>query len=314
MMKSFTTLTAAAAVLLAAGTANAADLRANGKTVEAPPAPSIFDIAFGASLASDYMFRGISQSNREPSVAAYFEPRLNVAPNFQLYAGVAGASISFANRAAAEIDLYGGIRPTFGKLALDIGGIYYYYPGGECYNYENLGGGLFGSVPGCSLEINKYGVPTLAKEDASFFEVYGKANLAVTDSFSIGGTLFYTDSYTNTGAEGIYYSGLAKYVFPTLPNGVGAYVSGEVGYQDLGRTDDFYGNIELADYTTWNVGLGFTYKVFTLDLRYHDTDLSKEDCYGITGDFTANSLGQSKWCGATFVAKLSVDLTLDSLK
>jgi len=30
------------------------------------------------------------------------------------------ASIDFPNRAAAEIDLYGGVRPTFGKLALEL--------------------------------------------------------------------------------------------------------------------------------------------------------------------------------------------------
>nr|WP_246164389.1 TorF family putative porin [Blastochloris sulfoviridis] len=305
MMKTFTTLTAAAAVLLAASAANAADLRAQSKTIEVPPPPSIFDIAFGAALSSNYLFRGISQSNNEPSVSAYFEPRFNFTPNFQGYVGIAGASIDFPNRAAAEIDLYGGIRPTFGKLALDIGGIYYWYPGGECYDTSN---------PACTWEWNKYGVATLAKEDASFFEVYGKASLALTDAFSIGGNIYYTDSYVNTGAEGIYYSGVAKYVFPTFANGVGVYVSGEVGYQDLGTTDDFYGYVSLPSYTTWNAGLGFTYKVFTLDLRYSDTDLSKTDCYLITGDFGANDLGQSKWCGATFLAKLSVDLTLDSLK
>jgi uncharacterized protein (TIGR02001 family) len=167
-------------------------------------------------------------------------------------------------------------------------------------------------------EVNKYGLTTLAKDDASFFEVYGKATFAVTDSFSLGANIYYTDSYTNTGAEGLYYSGTAKYTFPAFANGLGMYVSGEVGAQELGTTDAFYGLVRLPDYTTWNAGLGFTYKAFTLDLRYSDTDLSKADCYAITGDFTAypdaNGIGQSKWCGATFVAKLSVDLTLDSLK
>jgi uncharacterized protein (TIGR02001 family) len=321
MTKSFTTLTAAAAVLLAAGTANAADLRAKAPVVAAPPAPSMFDIAFGASLASDYIFRGISQSNREPSVSAYFEPRINFTPNLQGYVGVAGSSISFTNRAAAEIDLYGGLRATFGKLAVDVGGIYYYYPGGECY-----GPTLYGEC------ANNVVLPSfnVAKDDASFFEFYVKPTFAVTDAFTIGGNFYYTDSYVNTGAEGFYYSGTAKYVFPTFANGVGMYVSGEYGYQDFGTTDLFYASAAwpagtpLPDYSTWNVGLGFTYKVFTLDLRYYDTDLSKGDCNAITGDFSASQTGYvtsanpggygSKWCGATFVAKLSVDLTLDSLK
>ena len=37
------------------------------------------------------------------------------------------------NRAAAEIDVYGGIRPTFGAFAFDIGVWGYLYPGGTCY-------------------------------------------------------------------------------------------------------------------------------------------------------------------------------------
>ena len=71
----------------------------------------------------------------------------------------------------------------------------------------------------------------------------------------------------------------------------------------------FPNGIHYADYNTWNVGIGFTYKVFTLDLRYSDTNLSKGDCSVFTGAFNAqvgattvtgnNPLGtSSNWCGA----------------
>src|SRR5262245_18950222 len=124
-------LSVVAAVALATP-ALAADMRL--KAAPPPPPPlNPWDVAFGAGLTSDYIFRGISQSNRNPSVNAYFEPRYNVSPYLQLYAGVAGSRISFPNRAAAEIDGYAGIRPTFGPLALDFGGIVYWYPGGTCY-------------------------------------------------------------------------------------------------------------------------------------------------------------------------------------
>ena len=94
---------------------------------------------------NDYIFRGVTQSDHKPSVAAYFEPRYNINPNWQLYAGIAGESIKFANNAAAEIDFYGGVRPTFGPLAFDFGFWYYYYPGGQCYGSgptQRLGSGL----------------------------------------------------------------------------------------------------------------------------------------------------------------------------
>ena len=45
--------------------------------------------------------------------------------------------------------------------------------------------------------------------------------------------------------------------------------------------------INYTDYATWNVGVGFTYKVLTLDLRYIDTNLSKGDCNAFTSDHTA---------------------------
>ncbi len=39
--------------------------------------------------------------------------------------------------------------------------------------------------------------------------------------------------------------------------------------------------------------MGFTWKVFTLDLRYYDTDLSKGDCNAFTSDPTAEACGFS---------------------
>src|SRR5712675_621236 len=104
------TIAAVAAFALATGSASAADLVTKAKPVVAPEPPA-WDLAFGSAIASDYLFRGVTQSNHKPSVAAYFEPRYNINKDVQLYIGAAGESISFPNRAAAEIDIYGGIRP-----------------------------------------------------------------------------------------------------------------------------------------------------------------------------------------------------------
>src|SRR4051794_40898877 len=71
--------------------------------------------------------------------------------------------------------------------------------------------------------------------------------------------------------------------------------------------------------TTWNVGIGITKSVFTLDLRYYDTNYSKSDCNAFTSDHTARFSGDftginpggfgSTWCSATFVATGKFDLT-----
>ena len=95
------TIAAVAAFALATGSASAADLVTKAKPIVAPEPPA-WDLAFGSAIASDYLFRGVTQSNHKPSVAAYFEPRYNINKDNQLYVGLGGASIDFPNRAAAE--------------------------------------------------------------------------------------------------------------------------------------------------------------------------------------------------------------------
>lgn len=297
-----------ALIAMGASAAMAADLPAKVYTKAPPLVVSPWDIAFGASITNDYRFRGVAQSNRNPSVSAYFEPRYNINPNLQIYAGLAGSSISFTNRAAAEIDGYVGIRPTFGALALDAGFWYYGYPGGQCIDYNPA----IGVCPAGSAILPN---GNAMKANVSFYEIYGKATYTFNDMFAVGGNLYYSPNFLNFGTRGVYASATAKITAPSnmLPNGIGAYASGEFGRQWLGRADAFYLNTLLVDYNTWNVGVGFTWKAFTLDLRYSDTNMNKVQCNNFTSDFTAIG-GQSNWCGAAFVAKLSVDTSVNALK
>jgi uncharacterized protein (TIGR02001 family) len=326
---------AAAALAMTAGSTFAADMPV--KAVKAPPPPAFepWDLAFGSALMNDYIFRGITQSNHKPSVAAYFEPRYNVNKDVQLYIGASGESISFPNRAAAEIDIYGGIRPTFGMFAFDFGVWGYLYPGGQCFG--GVGPGTTNSCAafgqgtdfglGAGLPING----NFAKKSASFYEGYAKVNITINEQFQVGVNEYYSPNFLNLGAWGNYASITGKWTAPSSTfgsSGVGMYVSGEFGRQWLGTSDVFYGipgdpvfagGIKEPSYNTWNIGVGFTYKVFTLDLRYSDTNLSKGDCNAFTSDYTARFDGSftrinpggfgSNWCGAAGIAKLSADLT-----
>ncbi len=109
-MKKVVLSLAAVLAVSAAAPAFAADMPAKAPKVAPAPPPSPWDIAFGSAIMNDYIFRGVTQSGHRPSVAAYFEPRYNINANWQLYAGISGESIKFANNAAAEIDFYGGVR------------------------------------------------------------------------------------------------------------------------------------------------------------------------------------------------------------
>ena len=244
-------------------------------------------------------------------------------PYLQYYVGVAGSSISFPNRAAAEIDGYAGIRPTFGPLALDFGGIVYWYPGGSCFNGSTAP--VFGTdcLENSFLPVNG----NVIKKDLTFWEAYAKGTYTVNDQISLAGAAYYSPSVLNSGANGTYASGGAKFTAPSaaMPEGWGLYLSGEAGHWWLGTSDNFYAvvgypnGIPYKSYTTWNVGIGITKSVFSLDFRYYDTDLNKGDCNAFTSDQTARFTGDftpinpggfgSNWCGATFVVTGRFDLT-----
>src|SRR4029453_11213536 len=331
---------AAALLAVAASSALAADMAVKAKAP--PPAPfDPWDLAFGAAIMNDYIFRGVTQPTPNPSVAGYFEPRYNFTKDLQGYIGVAGESISFPNRAAAEIDIYGGIRPTFGMFAFDFGAWGYIYPGGQCFNAAAFpGSGIPGSEAQCILNGNLPLNGNVAKRSATFYEVYAKGNITVSDQFAFCFNEYYSPNFLNLGAWGNYASVTAKWTAPSTTfgsSGIGMYVSGEFGRQWLGTSDAFYGVTQFAgfpnytngipepSYNTWNIGLGFTYKVFTLDIRYTDTNLSKASCNAFTSDFSTTNASPnfvtainpgngasaygSNWCSATGIVKLSADLT-----
>jgi uncharacterized protein (TIGR02001 family) len=325
----------AAMLAMTAGSAFAADLPLKAAKA-APPAPfDPWDLAFGSAIMNDYVFRGVTQSNHNPSVAAYFEPRYNINKDTQLYVGVSSESISFPNRAAAEVDIYGGIRPTIGMFAFDVGAWGYLYPGGQCFNAAAFpGSGIPGSDAQCIINGNLPFNGNVAKKNASFFEVYGKVNVTLNDQWQVGVNEYYSPNFLNLGAWGDYASLTAKWTAPSTTfgtSGVGMYVSGEFGRQWLGTSDSFYGvvsplgnfaaGVPEPSYNTWNFGVGFTYKVFTLDVRYSDTNLSKASCNVFTSDYTTRNFSPSfitptnpggfgsSWCGATGIVKLSADLT-----
>jgi hypothetical protein len=175
----------------------------------------------------------------------------------------------------------------------------------------------------------------------SFWEVYGKATYTFNDQWAAGIQEWYSPSVVNTGAWGFFTTGNVTYTAPStwFTNGLGMYFSGDLGYWDLGTSNIFYGvgspdaqgnahnpnafGVKYTSYATWDLGLGFTYKILTLDLRYYDTNLTKAQCNVFTsaenstfspGNVTAqnpNGLG-TNWCSAAFVAKLSASVDFAS--
>jgi uncharacterized protein (TIGR02001 family) len=315
---------------MAVSSAMAADMATKAPPAPPPP-PSPWDVAITAALMTDYNFRGITQSAHNPSTQAGFELRYTQSPMWQYYAGISGESIDFPNHAAAEIDYYGGVRPTFDKLALDFGFWYYEYPGGNCF----FNSAFTGAQPNCNAALANGNV---AKKTASFYEWYGKATYTVNDQWALGIQEWYSPSVANTGSVGWFTTGNATFTAPGtwFQNGLGMYASADLGYWSLGKSDAFYGvgalgltpagfaGDQYKSYWTWDAGVGFTWKAFTLDLRYYDTNLNKGDCNAFTSDYTAGGASNvtaanpggvgSNWCSAAYIAKLSFATNLSNIK
>jgi uncharacterized protein (TIGR02001 family) len=290
------------ALALMASSAFAADIVTKAPK-KAPEPTSCFDVAFGGGLQSDYNFRGISQSDKGMSVFGYVEPRCNVTKDIQLYVGMWGWSTKLPTQPTGEFDLYGGVRLTFDKFAFDFGAMYYWYP--------NETQQFFANPALTAVSPTNFGFGPFTVKDTDFWEVYGKVTWTATDWLSINPYVYYSPDYLRTGANATYAGGIVKFTLPSawFPSDWGAYVSGEAAHYWIGTFTAFGTPFDLPDYTTWNVGIGATYKVFTVDVRYYDTDLSKTDCFILTADPRGVPSGQSKWCGASIVGKLSFDLT-----
>lgn len=109
-----------------------------------------FTIAGNAGLFSDYRFRGYSQTDYNPAL----QGGIDFAHKSGFYLGNWNSNVNSTlyNGASLEMDFYGGYKATFGEFGLDVGTIYYYYPGTGAYgpfeadNWEVYIGGSWGPL------------------------------------------------------------------------------------------------------------------------------------------------------------------------
>lgn len=81
------------------------------------------------TIASDYRFRGISQTFKQPTIQGGFD----YAHSSGLYVGNWNSNVSgnsYQNGGSLEMDVYGGYKfSSIKDVTADIGFLYYYYPG-----------------------------------------------------------------------------------------------------------------------------------------------------------------------------------------
>jgi len=104
----------------------------------APASPHTF--TGNLTFATDYRFRGVSQTFKGPAV----QGGLDYSHASGLYLGTWASNVSgnqYPNGSSLEWDFYGGWKGEVAKdLTLDVGGLYYWYPGTKFYNINPADG------------------------------------------------------------------------------------------------------------------------------------------------------------------------------
>jgi len=153
------------------------------------------EFSANVALTTDYMYRGISQSNEQPAISGGFDYGYSTGGFADVYAGIWTSSLDFADGdTSIEIDYYGGLTGEFSNnISWDVGGFYYQYPGTDAD----------------------------AAGDFDFFEVYGNLGYTFTDvrlEPSLGFGVAYSPDFFGETGDAVYFSGSLDL---SLPNGFG---------------------------------------------------------------------------------------------
>jgi uncharacterized protein (TIGR02001 family) len=199
---------------------------------DAPSSP--VTISGGATLVSDYRFRGISQTDKRLAVQGTF----TISHESGLYGTVWGSSIDdyVASGSDQEIDLIAGYKKTFDGTTIDAGLLYYYYPGSHGANTD------------------------FAEPYVSVAHTFGPVTGKITANYAP------SQKALTIGAgkeDNLYLAGDLSAGIPSTPLTLAAHFGHSFGpsYLTIGK-----------EYSDWNVGATYAWKNLSLGIQYVDTD------------------------------------------
>ena len=202
-----------------------------------------------AMIASDYLFRGISQTRSRPALQTNLELRHDSG----FYIGAFVSNFSFVGTdGRQEIDLLGGYRFALGELQVDVGAVWYTYPG-------------FSRQAG-QFNLNYVeGVVKLSRE-------LGPVTLL--------GTVAVSPNFFASSGTGLYLEGGVDW-----RTGVGEVVLGaRLAHQFIERNARF----GTPDYTWWGLTATRDFAVgragtVSATVGYYQTSIGRRDCAPLNG-------------------------------
>ena len=230
-------------------------------SAQTTPAAAPPPVTGNMTIASDYRFRGISQTYLGPTI----QGGIDYAHASGIYLGNWNSNVAsqvFTGGSGIEMDFYGGWKKSFGDFGLDVGTIYYYYPRAEFQ-------GTAGSAKFDNWELYIGG---------SWKWLTAKLNYAISDYFglsseqSAGGYWVNRESGallgSTSGSDGTWYFDLSA----TIPVTKELSVIAHYGMLEVNKYSEL-------DYKDWKLGVTYDLAGWILGAAYVDTNADKNWYY-----------------------------------
>ncbi len=200
--------------------------------------PDGFTTSASVALTTDYIWRGVSQTNNEPAIQGSFD----IAHESGAYIGVWASSYEFKNQSSMELDLYAGFsrETNFGgtlpfALTYDMGILHYEYT---------------------------------SASDANFTELYFGSAISPVENLNVS-AYYYYGLKIDTPRAGEYTDMSVDY---TLPESLGSIILlGHAGYYNQKDTASLG-----DDYWDWKAGIARDFGAFNAEVAYTETDQSSD--------------------------------------
>lgn len=206
------------------------------------------------TLTSDYVYRGITQTNEDPALQGGFD----YAHDSGFYLGVWASSLEFQSEVETEIDVPEGekkvvdVNPDFGSMEVDV-------YGGFAGEFQNGVGWDVGALYYLYPDQNEDG-----GVDYDFLELYGSLSYEWDTEYkptaNVG--VAYSPDFYGEDDRGIWVHGGLGF---SIMDMVDPYIS--IGYQDVEGDKT---SPDGFDYLYYAVGISKSIDILTFDLSWQD--------------------------------------------
>jgi uncharacterized protein (TIGR02001 family) len=164
------------AVLFAPHVARAAD---------APASQSPWAFYVDVVGATDYVYRGISQTDNDPTFQVSLEADYDI-----FYAGTFISNVDYGST-DAEIDAIAGVRPSLGDVTFDFAYYHYFYADDSTPSYGEIYGDAEYAKDPLKIGIKAYFAPDYSQSDTQALYVEAYDEYKLPSGFKLSGAAGY---------------------------------------------------------------------------------------------------------------------------